>query len=235
MKYRLTRYRPDNSVRHLVIDEMQDYSWIQYAILQKLFSCRMTILGDKAQTIEEKQSDVLSFLPRILGKEIRQIRINKCYRNTMQIALFANALLGIKDMELVERRGEEVHQSSYPDEEKAIEQLAEDIWANKERFETAAVITLTEAEAAAAEKMLKKLLSEKGYDVKRRLNYLHRYSKGFKRGLTVTTFYLAKGLEFDHVYGILPQGAAKEPLLRQAEYIMATRAMHLLYFYHYGG
>ena len=48
---------------HLVIDEMQDYSYLQYEILKTLFSCRMTILGDRAQTLDEDARDVLSFLP----------------------------------------------------------------------------------------------------------------------------------------------------------------------------
>ena len=33
-------------VKHLLIDEMQDYSPIQYKIIQKLYPCRKTILGD---------------------------------------------------------------------------------------------------------------------------------------------------------------------------------------------
>ena len=46
LKYHLTRCREHRDIRHLVVDEMQDYSWIQYLILKKLFPCRMTILGD---------------------------------------------------------------------------------------------------------------------------------------------------------------------------------------------
>ena len=42
----------------MVVDEMQDYSWIQFVLLKKLFPCKMTILGDKAQTMEEQQQDV---------------------------------------------------------------------------------------------------------------------------------------------------------------------------------
>ena len=33
-------------VKHLLIDEMQDYSPIQYKVIQKLFPCRKTVLGD---------------------------------------------------------------------------------------------------------------------------------------------------------------------------------------------
>ena len=50
-KYLLKSRRMDRNIRHLVIDEMQDYSYMQYLILDKMFSCKMTILGDKAQTM----------------------------------------------------------------------------------------------------------------------------------------------------------------------------------------
>ena len=41
---------------------------MQYVILENLFQCRMTILGDYAQTLDTKQQDVLKFLPKIFGK-----------------------------------------------------------------------------------------------------------------------------------------------------------------------
>ena len=72
LKYLLKSRRMDRNIRHLVIDEMQDYSYMQYLILDKMFSCKMTILGDKAQTMEEKTRDVLSFLPRVFVAGIRR-------------------------------------------------------------------------------------------------------------------------------------------------------------------
>ena len=50
LKYRLLRQNGHTGIKHLVVDEMQDYSRLQYRILRMMFSCRMTILGDKAQT-----------------------------------------------------------------------------------------------------------------------------------------------------------------------------------------
>jgi DNA helicase-2/ATP-dependent DNA helicase PcrA len=45
-KMRLEEVRSYQEVKHLVIDEMQDYTPIQYAVLARLFSCKKTILGD---------------------------------------------------------------------------------------------------------------------------------------------------------------------------------------------
>ena len=82
LKYRLETQQEDSGVRHLIVDEMQDYSRIQYLIIQKLFKCKMTILGDREQTMDGDQQDVLTFLPKIFGKDIRRIVMNKSYRNT---------------------------------------------------------------------------------------------------------------------------------------------------------
>ncbi len=38
-------------VKHLLIDEMQDYTPIQYAVVSRLFRCRKTILGDASQRV----------------------------------------------------------------------------------------------------------------------------------------------------------------------------------------
>ena len=78
--------------------------------------------------------------------------------------------------------------------------------------------------------LLKEILGEKGFDIKERLSYLDRNSTSFKKGLTVTTFYLAKGLEFDQVFAVFPQ-KDRSPLVRQARYIAATRALHELHMY----
>ena len=41
---------------------------------------------------------------------------------------------------------------------------------------------------------------------------------------------LAKGLEFDQVFAVFPQ-KDQSPLVRQARYIAATRALHELHMY----
>ena len=101
LKYRLETQQEDSGVRHLIVDEMQDYSRIQYLIIQKLFKCKMTILGDREQTMDGDQQDVLTFLPKIFGKDIRRIVMNKSYRNTIEIASYANQLAGITEVELL--------------------------------------------------------------------------------------------------------------------------------------
>ena len=237
MKYRLLRQKSHNGIKHLVVDEMQDYSRLQYLIIKMMFPCRMTILGDKAQTMEEQTQDVVGFLPKIFGKDIRRIVMNKSYRNTVEIASYANELVGITDMELFERHGEPVEEMLFHDEkgnslENALDEIIKKLQLGEEQFETAAVILRTESEAKMAARILKEKLEETGFDTKNRFSYLHRDSTSFCKGLTVTTFYLAKGLEFDQVFSLFPKEDTSA-LAKQGRYIAATRALHRLHMYEY--
>lgn len=233
-KYRLHSRKEQSTIKHLVVDEMQDYSRLQYEILRKMFSCRMTILGDKAQTMDDIQQDVTAFLPKIYGKDIHKIVMNKSYRNTMEVAAYANKLAGIKDMELFERHGEPVEEKVFSKMEAAVETVIEKLKLGEDEYETAAVILRSEKEAEQAEILLKERLEKTEFDVKNRFSYLHRNSTSFKKGLTVTTFYLAKGLEFDQVFSIFPE-EDHTPLALQAKYIAATRALHELHMYEIKG
>lgn len=245
LKYRLETQQEDSGVRHLIVDEMQDYSMIQYLIIQRLFKCRMTILGDREQTMDGEQQDVLTFLPRIFGKDIRRIVMNKSYRNTVEIASYANKLAGITEVELFERHGKPVVEKEFPGLEEALESVVRELRLEKQAvlagnadegvediisYETAAVIARTADEAREAYYILKERLEAEGFDTKERLSLLHRDSTNFKKGLTVTTFYMAKGLEFDQVFSVFP-GEDRSPIVERARYIAATRALHELYMY----
>ena len=221
LKYRLLGHGAQKNIKYLVIDEMQDYSFLQYVLLKQIFQCRMTILGDYAQTLDTKQHDVLKFLPKIFGKEIRQVILRKSYRNTYEIARYAGEISGIRDLELLERHGKEVEERRFSSEDEMLEAVRENLRLGSEGYETAAVITMTEEEAYD----IYRLLTNRGIDAA----YVDRDSSAFKRGLTVTTFYLAKGLEFDQVFTI--KGTEGNPLEKQAQYISATRALQELYVY----
>lgn len=230
LKYTLYQCRNHHGIKHVVVDEMQDYSWIQYLLIHKMFPCRMTILGDKAQTMEDETQDVLKFLPKIFGKDIRKIVMNRSYRNTMEVAQYANHLTGIEDMELFERHGEPVDERIFSSTEEALETVLEKWLNRREEFETEALIFLTEREAEHAFLYIEKRLKEIAPEAENQLCYMNRDSQSFKKGLTVTTFYLAKGLEFDQVFGIFEEDR-ESGLQCQAKYITATRALHELHMY----
>ena len=231
LKYRLSRQAERSNIKHLVIDEMQDYSRLQYLIIRRMFSCKMTILGDRAQTMADQQQDVLQFLPGIFGKDLRRIEMRKSYRNTVEIASYAANLIGVTDLELCERHGMPVLERNVTDLEAALREAVDTLFPDEKTYETAAVIVPDEKTAERAYLILREILAEKDFDCEKRLSWLNRDSSSFKKGLTVTTFYLAKGLEFDQVFSIFPKDEKRE-MMMQAQYIAATRALHELRVYH---
>ena len=84
-----------------------------------------------------------------------------------------------------------------------------------------AVLTMTEVEAENLYEYLR--------TVREDVAYIDRDSSRFNRGITVTTFYMAKGLEFDQVF--VMGGEKENPLYGQFQYISATRALHELYVF----
>lgn len=219
LKYRLYGKKQHHRIKHVVIDEMQDYSYLQYTILQTMFDCKMTVLGDKAQSMDEQTQDVLAFLPKIFGKQVRKIVMNKSYRNTVEIAKYAAGLTGICDLELFDRHGKDVVEKTFSSVESVISEILKNI--NLDKYETAAVLARTEKEAFE----LYSLLKRKDENV----SYMDRDTSVFQKGLTITTYYLAKGLEFDQVFTV--RSDIETNMSKQADYICATRALHELYMY----
>ncbi len=274
LKYRLFGKKQQKRIRHLVIDEMQDYSYLQYVILNMLFPCNMTILGDWAQTMDDEVQDVKQFLPKIFGKGIRMIEMKKSYRNTWEIANYAASLVHTDTKELLERHGKSVEEHVVFNKEEALSSIGERLHLDG-AMETAAILTMTEADAWSIYQKVKGLGWEASYldralsSIGERLHldgametaailtmteadawsiyqkvkglgweasYLDRDSSSFKKGLVITTFYLAKGLEFDQVFAVMPMASASmenDGIYRQANYICATRALHELYMYQY--
>ncbi len=217
LKQRLWREDAQKEIRHLIIDEMQDYSYLQYVILQHMFSCRMTILGDRAQTMDEEMHDVLTFLPEIFGRKIRRIEMNRSYRNTLEIAQYAASVLDVTGIELFHRHGRPVEELQASSLEEFASAVLERV--DLEQFETAAVLAMTEKEAFDLWTELRKVRDD--------VYYIDRDTSQFRKGITVTTYYLAKGLEFDQVF--VAGGEKSSPFYRQFQYISATRALHELY------
>lgn len=222
MKFLLEGSKEKKQVRHLVIDEMQDYSYLQYLLIQKLFSCKMTIVGDRAQTMEEEPSDVLRFLPKIFGRDIRIMEIRKSYRSTAEIASYAAGLIGDDSVEIMERHGDapEFFDGDERDLTKTLICRVQDELKNG--METVGILCMTEQDAQAVYDSIKDLLTN--------VSYLDKNSRKFHAGIVVTTFYLAKGLEFDCVH-VMSKKEYDTPLHRQGLYICATRALHQLGVY----
>lgn len=223
LNYALMEQEPGREVKHLIIDEMQDYTYLQYVLLEKMFHCPMTILGDKVQTMAEEHQDVLEFLPKIFGKDVHVLELNKSYRSTSEIMAFADDLLGEETAQGITRHGEAVCNVSAPSSKEMYGKIAKDIKSCGE-YDTLAVLCLDADRAKEACDRLRE------GDPEMEIHLLTKDSMKFDRGISVMPFYLAKGLEFDGVF--VPDAQDYVTALHnQAMYINATRALHVLRLY----
>ncbi len=221
LKIRLEGYKSYDQVKHLLVDEMQDYTPVQYAVLSKLFTCKKTILGDANQTVNPYSSSTAADIQKVFP-EADMVMLYKSYRSTFEITRFAQTICRNEDLVAVERHGKEPGLTGYRDvdtEVAAIQRLISDFSADDYRSMGIICKTIKQAE------MLAKLLA----DLPLPVILLSPQSASFVDGIVVTTAHMAKGLEFDHV--VVPFVTAsnyKTQIDKSMLYIACTRAMHQL-------
>lgn len=222
LKYSLLKNEEERPIKHLIIDEMQDYTYLQYRMIEKVFSCAMTILGDKAQTMEETTRDVLTFLPSIFGKQLFSVELNKSYRSTLEITEYAASILGLKTVNSIDRHGHNVGVFELESEEKRVEKIIDVLQNEMTEADTIAVLTANAVKAKQLYEAIGKVI-----DVEK-LHLITSDTTSFKTGISIAPFYLTKGLEFDGVC-VVDDEMYSENLHKQALYIEATRALHELF------
>lgn len=227
--------RTNTEIRHVFVDEGQDYSPFQYEYLKKLFPrARMTVLGDFGQAIFMQATNLDSPdspLVQLYGEEDTSlIRLVRSYRSTKEIVEFTKLMLpGGGEITPFERRGHKPHLKKRDNGEKRAAQIAADIAElQAEGFDSIAVITKTAAESREAHEALKSHAGEE-------LQLITKETVLFEKGVMVIPVYLAKGVEFDTV---LVYDASSEAYSQSNElkllYTACTRAMHRLYLYSTG-
>lgn len=228
LKYQLQGTGQHKPVKHLIIDEMQDYSYIQYAIISRVFKCQMTILGDRHQTIGENEVNVTGFIKELFGSQTKFVEMTKSYRQTVEIGKFAADIIGEKDIEFFERHGKEPEKIQVNSEDEMVLSMEREIkrQLDEGNNETIAVLCYSQNEAGYMYDRLRGAFEN--------IVYMDKDSERFTKGVTVTTFYMAKGLEFDAVH--IPSCDDRyynSGFGKQALYISATRAMHELTMYRF--
>lgn len=206
--------------KHLVIDEMQDYTPIQYAVINLLFPCQKTILGDFGQLLHPAHSHTLSDL-QALYRDAQYVQLNKSYRSTYEIMTFAKGIQKNAALEPVERHGEEPRLLTCKTVQEEVLQIRKTI-AAFEKNKNASLGIIVKTNKAA--KALYDLLCQE-YAVQ----LITPQSTCFKAGVSITSILMSKGLEFDEV--LIPQadqGTYSTKFDRSLLYIACTRAMHRL-------
>lgn len=211
-----------NRIKHVVIDEMQDYSSVQFAVLKKLFPCQMTILGDVNQVLKKNRINVLDSLEYIF-KNAEIVRMNKTYRSTAEITSLANNLVGIDYIEMFNRHGDIPIIIRSDTKTETFSKIIDNVVKLKaDGFNNIAIICRDARNTYEFYSMCKEAAIN---DIK----MFSKNSKDFDGGVIVIPSYLAKGLEFDAV--IIPDADEinyNNDIDRQIMYISFTRALHKL-------
>lgn len=226
--------------RHLVIDEMQDYTPVQYAALNRMFPCRKTILGDFGQSVNPNHLHGLEDL-RTIYDRAQFVELNKSYRSTYEIMRFAKKIHHVSALEPVKRHGEPPALIPCLDAADEIRKIREAIRCFRTgKNVSLGIILKTDA---AAKDMYEVLAGYDGMEENQveenqvegngeeacDISLLTRESTSFQNGISITSVRMSKGLEFDEV--LIPQADCRtytSDFDRGLLYIACTRAMHRL-------
>ncbi|MFU8815586.1 MAG: HelD family protein [Pseudomonadales bacterium] len=218
---------PYRKVKHLLVDEMQDYTPVQYAVLARLFSCNKTILGDARQAVNPYNSSSLDDIRRVFGQAYC-VNLNRSYRSTWEITRFAQRISPNPDLEIIERHGPEpkvLRCQSRQKELEAVRALVGELL--DAGHQTVGVICKTTKQAAKLMEALEGHVTG--------LHLLREDARVFGTGVSVCTAHLAKGLEFDAV--VVPgvdESTYSTEMDRNLLYVACTRAKHELALTHAG-
>jgi DNA helicase-2/ATP-dependent DNA helicase PcrA len=219
LRIRLEGISAYDHVKHLLVDEMQDYTPVQYAVLSRVFNCRKTILGDVSQTVNPYSASSAETIERVFP-QADIVRLYRSYRSTMEITAFAQRITPNPNIIPLERHGQEPAILRYhsPSEElDALRQLA--VSFKGAGSNSLGIICKTPKQAG----QVHQALESQGVQL------LTEDSTLFKEGVIITTAHLAKGLEFDEV--IVPFASARNyqtEVDKSMLYVACTRAMHRL-------
>ncbi len=221
----------NRDIKHLIIDEAQDYTRMQYQILVTLFpNSTWTVVGDPAQAVHPFLNTAsFTDMSEIIGNEKSiAFRLTRSYRSTKEIQAFCQAILSDKTkVEAINRSGslpavtkiENLHEYT-----PALIQTIKNIL--KEGWHSIGIICKNTYQAKKVFWELKEYID---------LNLVIDEEDSFHQGIVVIPSYLAKGLEFDAVLVVNADTinfSSEEE--RHILYTMCTRTLHRLSLFYCG-
>lgn len=225
MKEQILGRAVSTPIRHVLVDEVQDYSVLQLRLIRSLFPySRITMLGDPQQLVSPHRPGILEEdeMARLFPGLVR-VAFGQSYRSTRQIVLFTRGMVpkGV-EIQPFDRDGALPRLAEVSGEAQQAGVIAR--WLGEFAdvgYQTTAVLTKTQAEAERLAKELERL----GVKLRR----LDKRAVSLEPGVVVAPVYLAKGVEFD---GVIVANASREQYKtafdRQLLYTACTRAMHEL-------
>lgn len=237
IKYMVHGIKTKFELKHIVIDEAQDFSEFQFYIFKKIVkSNSLTILGDLAQGIYfyRGTNNWQKTMSIVFGDGIdpTYLTLKKTYRTTEEIMNVANKVIShIMDKlncppgEPVMKNGAPVIVKHFENEEKMVEQIKERLKEYKEKgFSNIALICKTVEDCI---KLKEQLQDEE-------IHIISSKDSEYTGGINIVPSYLSKGLEFDAV--IITNADVHNYTDSEVDtkllYVCITRAMNTLEIYH---
>lgn len=217
MKCLLEGYPYQVAMREVVIDEAQDYTYLQYKILKKIFkNAHFTILGDVNQTVNPfYKYDNLNKLLEIFDVNSVYIELNKTYRSSPEIIEYANSILNLNHVSAIRKN---VNLPVLRREMADLKHIGRDVRYLKKKYKSVAIITKSIDEARIIADGLKSVYKE--------VCVIDVTTEKYDRKLVVAPAYGVKGLEFDSA--IIVNNFSSDKYLF---YVAVTRAQHELIVY----
>ncbi len=233
IKYRIHGIDEKIPVRHIVIDEAQDFSAFQIFVIKRIIKdSSFTILGDLCQGIHSYRS-LKSWEELIEGvftdRRSMLLTLEQSYRTTVEIMDAANkvakkmAIPGVPLAKPVFRHGEEVRlikDRSMKEREESVANRIEELLGKG--MNLIAVIGKTAEECELIHYSLRRRIKD--------ITLITGAEGEYNGGVMVVPAHLAKGLEFDAV--ILSDASSEKYSLSEMDakllYVAMTRAMHIM-------
>ncbi len=223
---KLTGVKLGYDVKHIVIDEAQDFSRLQFTVLKEITGCKsFTITGDVNQRIIPASDGVpmMDIHELYTDCDVEYFNLKTSYRSTSQIMEYSKKFLKNMDIVPLARKGSEVQAKDFTDIKMLTESIIIKLKEYKEKgYESIAVICKTIREAEIIGNGIKESMH---------INIFNSEDSLYKGGEVVIPSYYAKGMEFDCVINVFTSGIQEGYDENKLKYVMATRALHEMCWY----
>ena len=219
LSVRLDSLHRDVRVRHIILDEVQDYTPIQLAYLAQAYpQSRLTLVGDINQ--RALVGNHLARLSDIGLNDMIEVELSVSYRSTSEITRHCTSILGDEAtgvIRAVDRHGPPVRRLSCGDGEVFMREIRSILSEWKDTYGSIALITRTMDSAHRLHARLRETSP---------VHLVDADQQTFVHGVVILPVYLAKGLEFDAVIVLCPEGDAYDEGERLLYYTACSRALH---------
>ena len=216
LKFELFNYPYDLNIKHIVVDEAQDYSLLQYKIINNdFYKSNYTIVGDVNQTINMyNKYNSLKKIGDIFNNS-KYIVLNKTYRSSKEIIEYTNKILNIDNVCTIQK------ERNIPVVIKNVTDLYKELLKDLEGLKNKQVAIITidkESSLSLYDKLIKDNISCSLYDD----------TFADNNNILIIPSYMSKGLEFENVIVFNEKDYKNKDYLY---YVVCTRAQSRLIIY----